>query len=244
MSGYFIDLVLLFSFYAFIGWALETIYASISNNRLINRGFLSGPFCPIYGWGAILIIQSNHLLKGIFDNTAILLAVNLLLAILSTTILEYLTGLVLEKIFNCKWWDYGNEFLNFQGRVCLKYSLLWGMLAYILLIIVNPLIAKNIALVPVTIKYMFTLIIILYFILDTIQSITEILDLKRLLAVDDKNPLKKFHDKILVYKRILLAFPGMYFFSDGKINNEIRSLLHDKLERIKIQIKSSRSYRV
>jgi len=233
-----VEVVIFFAFYAFTGWILETIYASISANRFINRGFLAGPFCPIYGFGAILIIQAHVLLGSILHAGSILLITTVGLAVVLTTILEYITGYALEKIFYCKWWDYSKEFLNLHGRVCLKYSLLWGLLAYFLLLAVHPFSAKYLATVPILAKYILMIILIIFFFLDTIRSITEVLDLKRLLSLSYKNPIAKSYETILTYKRIFLAFPELYFFNIGKFNNEIRSFLHGKVERIKIQIKS------
>lgn len=238
MSEYPADLVLLFSFYAFAGWVLETVYASISEKRFVNRGFLTGPFCPIYGIGALLIIQSSNLLKGIAGNTPVLLTASIMLAIISATALEYLTGYALEKIFNCKWWDYSNESFNIKGRICLKYSLLWGILAYILLTIVNPLVATGIATVPLSMIHISALILIVYFVLDIAHSVAAILDLNKLLSAYGKTSLDKFLDKLLSHRRILLAFPQLHFHNFGKLNNEIRSLLHDRLEKIKVQIKN------
>jgi len=232
------EVVIFFAFYAFIGWILETIYASISANRFINRGFLTGPFCPIYGFGAILIIQTYVLLGSIFQTESILLIASIGLSMLLATILEYITGYALGKIFYCKWWDYSKEFLNLHGRVCLKYSLLWGLLAYFLFFAVHPLCAKYLAAVPILAKYILMIILIIFFFLDTIRSVIEVLDLKRLLSLSYKNPITKSYKTILTYKRIFLAFPELYFFNIGKFNNEIRSFLHGKVERIKIQIKS------
>ncbi|WP_028308822.1 putative ABC transporter permease [Desulfitibacter alkalitolerans] len=230
--------VIFFAFYAFIGWILETISASISANRFINRGFLTGPFCPIYGFGAILIIQTYVLLGSISQTESILLIASIGLSMLLTTILEYITGYALEKIFYCKWWDYSKEFLNLHGRVCLKYSLLWGLLTYFLLLVVHPFSIKYFATVPIFAKYILMITLIIFFLFDTMYSVTEVLDLKRLLSVSYKIPITKSYETILTYKRIFLAFPELYFFNIGKFNNEIRSFLHGKVERIKIQIKS------
>ncbi|MFZ5944260.1 MAG: putative ABC transporter permease [Bacillota bacterium] len=238
MGNNLVEVVIFFAFYAFIGWILETIYASIPAKRFINRGFLAGPFCPIYGFGAILIVQAHALLGSIFQNESILLIVSIGLSMLLATILEYITGYALEKIFGCKWWDYSKEFLNLHGRVCLKYSLLWGLLTYFLLLAVHPFSTKYFATVPILAKYNLMITLIILFLLDIMYSITEVLNLKRLLSVSYKKPITKSYETILTYKRLFLAFPELYFFNIGKFNNEIRSFLHGKVERIKIQIKS------
>lgn len=238
MGEYFIDLVLFFTLYSFLGWVLETIYASIPRKQFINRGFLFGPFCPIYGFGAILIIQSSIMLNNIFKTIYLSLAAKIFTAILLTTVLEYLTGFILEKIFKCKWWDYSNNFLNLHGRVCLQYSLIWGILSYVLIAIVHPFNTKYIGMLPISTKYLIGLFILVYFIFDVKKSIIEILDLKQVISMYHINPIEKTYRAIIKYRRIFLAFPKLYFLNIGKLNQEIRSLLHEKFEKIRIQIKN------
>ncbi|KUK10184.1 MAG: hypothetical protein XD50_1550 [Clostridia bacterium 41_269] len=128
MSQNLDSLILLFVIYSFLGWTIETFFKSVRAKRFINSGFLSGPFCPVYGFGALLVLQSRQLVDGaasIVDPTT-RTVVSIILAIMGTSTLEYLTGMLLEKIFNRKWWDYSRERFNLQGRICLKYSVYWG----------------------------------------------------------------------------------------------------------------------
>lgn len=234
MIGTLIDYILMFTFYSFLGWMLETIFKSVAKKKFINSGFLTGPFCPIYGFGAILIIQSSRVLDSISLSSLFL---NLFVAIILTTLLEYYTGLILEKLFKCKWWDYSDEFLNIRGRICLKYSIFWGVLAYLLIKVIHPLYSTVIPLIPLSVKYIFSVFIVLYFILDTMKSIDEIYSLRQILFTNYKSPLEQFSNKIMKYKRIYSAFPRLYFPSIGKVNQEIREVLNAKIEKIKIQIK-------
>lgn len=121
----------LFVIYAFIGWIMETTYASILEKRFINRGFLSGPFCPIYGFGFVILILVLEPLK---DNILLLFIGSVVL----TSILEYFTGYILETVFRNTWWDYSNEPFNLKGRICLKFSLLWGVLSVFFIRTVYP----------------------------------------------------------------------------------------------------------
>lgn len=127
--------------YSFIGWTFEVIYAYKNQHKFINRGFLKGPICPIYGFCTITII---FLLKPISSN--------ILLLFLSSTIIisliEYITSFVLEKLFNRRYWDYTEDPLNINGRICLHFSLSWGLLAVAAIKIVHPTIVKFISLVP------------------------------------------------------------------------------------------------
>lgn len=125
------SILFIFIFYSFLGWLLESIFGSIRRKKLVNRGFLYGPFCPIYGFGVVLlIIATNNFLNNI-----------LLLFIFSTLIislLEYTTGFALEALFNATWWDYSTRHFNIKGRICLSFSLLWGLLSVAFLKFINP----------------------------------------------------------------------------------------------------------
>lgn len=239
MSSYLMELVILFLIYSFMGWILETAYASIVNKKFINRGFLSGPFCPIYGCGAILIIQSAKLIDGFFINIPYVYSavVKIVLSIVLTTLLEYFTGAVLERAFGCKWWDYSDEPLNIKGRICLKYSILWGMLAYILIEVIHPVCYQVVARQPLVAKYAYSLFAISYFMYDTAKSVNEMLNLRQTILSYHKISAEQFFDRIAEYERIFLAFPKLYFHRIGKINQEIRGFLNEKMEKLKAQLK-------
>ena len=109
-----------FFIYAFLGWCTEVAFAAFKEHRFVNRGFLNGPICPVYGFGVVAVI---HFLTPLRSN---LLLLYLGSAILVTAI-EWLTGFILEKVFHNKWWDYSNMPLNLNGYVCLLFSLIWGV---------------------------------------------------------------------------------------------------------------------
>lgn len=238
MNSYFIDLILFFSLYSFMGWILETISASIVAKRFINRGFLFGPFCPIYGFGAILIIQSAIVLDGILKIASLSsLIIKIVVAIIFATLLEYFTGAMLEKIFKRRWWDYSNEFLNIKGRVCLKYSIMWGIMAYILIKFIHPLYSQAVIRLPLPAKHIFSLFIVSYLMYDMIKTIGEILNLKQMIFTHHQNLLEQLFNRIIRHKRIFFAFPKLYFPHTGNTNQKIRGFLNDKVEKLKTQIK-------
>jgi len=121
---------LLFLIYSFIGWVSEVIYCSIIQKKLVNRGFLHGPICPIYGFGGLVVLA----LTPFSHNPLYLFA----LATILTTILEYVTSWVLESIFATKWWDYSDLRFNINGRVCLLNSLIFGAMSVVAIYVVNP----------------------------------------------------------------------------------------------------------
>ncbi len=144
------QLLWLYLFYSFIGWCVEVGAAAVKKRTFINRGFVSGPLCPIYGTGAVLFAVFLPELKS---SPFFLFLGGMILA----SMLELVTGKVLEKIFKRKWWDYSEEKFSFEGYVCLKYSLLWGCFAILLLYVTDPLLLSLLGLIPYPIGF-FTMI--------------------------------------------------------------------------------------
>ena len=124
------DLVLWFFIYSAFGWSYETVFCSIQAGEFVNRGFLFGPYLPIYGFGALFVIAVLHNKKNIVN----LFVTSLVL----TTALEYVTSWFLELVFKRKWWDYSNYTLQLNGRICLLASLLFGFLGVALIRWIHP----------------------------------------------------------------------------------------------------------
>ncbi len=122
-----------FFLYAIIGWMCEVVYCSIPEKKFINRGFLNGPYCPIYGVGALIIIM--FLMPYVSDPILVFF-----IGIILTSTLEYVTSWGMEKLFHAKWWDYSDHKFNINGRVCLLNSFLFGLLCVILMYVVHPIV--------------------------------------------------------------------------------------------------------
>lgn len=131
----FVTLIIYFFIYSFFGWLLEVVYAFYIHRRFVNRGFLTGPFCPLYGLGVGLVIVLLRPLDGNF----ILLFIG---ATIITSGLEYLAGWLLNLAFKTKWWDYSEYKLNLNGYICLQFSLAFGVCATLLYYFVHPLMAR------------------------------------------------------------------------------------------------------
>ena len=135
--------ILYFFVYGFLGWCTEVIFAAFKQHRFVNRGFLNGPICPIYGVGVTLVIacleafQSNLLL--LYISSGILV-----------TVLEGVTGWAMDKLFHNKWWDYSKLPFNIGGYVCLLFSLIWGVACIFIVYFVHPLIHQVLSLIPHT----------------------------------------------------------------------------------------------
>lgn len=167
--------VLCLTIYSFIGWALETVLCSIDAKKFVNRGFLNGPFCPIYGFGAILILL---VLQPFAGNLLLLFLAGILL----TSVLEYVTGYLLERIFSMKWWDYSGRFMNIKGRVCLANALAFGVLAVVLTWYIHPFVSFWLHKIPAAVLFWAAWFLLIYFIVDTVLSSKAAFALKSSLA--------------------------------------------------------------
>lgn len=157
------QLLWFFLVYAFLGWLGETALAAARKGRLINRGFLSAPFSPVYGLASVLFAL---FLPELREDPIFLFLLGMILA----TALELATGVFLERIFRQKWWDYSDERWNFQGYICLKYSLIWGVLAVLSLFVFNPLLTRLIGLIPRPLGNLLLLILFILLAIDFLGS--------------------------------------------------------------------------
>lgn len=163
----FQKIVIYFIIYSFFGWLCEEIFCVIYTHEFVKRGFLFGPICPIYGYGAIIIIL---FLKN-YKNKPIKL---FFLAAIIFSAFEYITDYFLQALFSTKWWDYTGQFLNLNGRITLSFSLVWGIGSLIFIRLVHPLITKLVGKLlikfPINFQKMFANSLIFIIILDTALS--------------------------------------------------------------------------
>ena len=160
-------IILYIIIYSFLGWCLESIYKTIILKKPVNSGFLYGPFCPMYGIGAVIMIQLGKLsnnVVGIF-----------LIAFIVFSVWEYIVAVILEKLFKTKYWDYSSLKFNIQGRVCLKNSIYWGILGVLLIFIIQPTFIKWTSLIPLNIVIYIEIVLCLAIITDTIITIFKIM---------------------------------------------------------------------
>lgn len=157
------EVVLYFFLYSFLGWICECIYCGIPAHRFINRGFLAGPYCPIYGVGALFVL---HLLQP-FGNHAILV---FLMGCIITSILEYITSWGMEILFHTKWWDYSKQPFNIHGRICLKNSVLFGILSVFVYYVIHPLLSSFIHRFSLSAQILLCILLLIYFLYDLINT--------------------------------------------------------------------------
>ena len=179
MPQNFYELVWIFIIYAFIGWCTEVSYAALDRGIFVNRGFLNGPYCPIYGCGVVIVVAVLTPLK---DNLLILFIGSFLL----TSILEYITGYLLEKVFHNQWWDYSDKPFNIHGYVCLKFSIYWGLACTFIMDVLHPIIYKGITLMPHIVGMILICIIMTVFFVDCGITVATILKFNKRLKVMDE----------------------------------------------------------
>lgn len=171
--------VLYFFVYSFLGWCTEVAFAACKEHRFVNRGFLNGPFCPIYGFGVSLVIV---FLTSYRSNLVFLYIASVILV----TLLEGLTGWAMDKIFHNKWWDYSDMPLNIGGYVCLIFSLIWGAACVAIMNLIHPLIHKGLTFLPHTLGIVLIILLGILLIADTCVTASAIFKFNRQLEHMEK----------------------------------------------------------
>ncbi len=134
-----LDFIFYFFFYSFIGWFFESCYCSIRPKKWVNRGFLRGPLCPIYGTGGLVmmicLLPLRHITENLYLNELLIFIAGAILC----DIVEFMTSYIMEKLFNARWWDYSNKKFNIQGRICLTHTFYWGTCSCLFVFILEPI---------------------------------------------------------------------------------------------------------
>ena len=162
IDGY--EVVMWFLTYSMMGWLVESIYMSFCNHKITNRGFAKGPFCPIYGFGALTVF---FVLRPYSDNSILLFFLGSFLA----TTLEFLTALVMKRIFGEIWWDYHEKPFNYRGIICLESSIAWGFYTLFLFMFLQNIVAAFVAMIPVRAGRVIGNLILIGYIMDFSASI-------------------------------------------------------------------------
>lgn len=168
MDTLWLDVFMYLIFYSFVGWCCECIYCSVREKRVVNRGFLNGPFCPIYGFGALLVI---YLLNGLPQSIVVIFVGGMVV----TSALEYGTSLLMEWAFSTTWWDYSDKPFNLHGRICLLNSTLFGLMCVVVMFDVHPVVRSWIAPLHMYFKAGFLSAFALYFIADFVVTLYSVL---------------------------------------------------------------------
>lgn len=216
--------LLLFFTYCFLGWVWESCYVSFLRKEWVNRGFLHGPIVPIYGFGAVSIL----LLTLPFKENILLIYI---LGLLAASTLEYVTGALMEKIFQMRYWDYSHHKFNLKGRISLFVSLAWGLFSILLVKLLHPPIEKILLKIPNYLAEPISLILIIIFAVDATMSIQSALDMKKLLK-----QLKKSNELLSTLELKINNLASKISHTSNEFQKQIHKIEKD-IEKIKIKYK-------
>lgn len=210
MNYTFTDMIWLFFIYSFAGWCIEVCYAAVSRRRFVNRGFVNSPLCPIYGFGSVLF---NLFLPELTESPFFLFLGGMLLAV----VLEYSTGMLMEKIFRQKLWDYSHIRYNLGGYVCARYALLWGGLALLTMLFTNPLLCGILRMIPgpitAALQWAASVLLLLDFITTAMAVLNMKITAKQLSVLSDgmKQTSRLLENRLTagVRKRMEKSFPSI-----------------------------------
>lgn len=171
--------LLVFYLYCVLGWCFESTVVSVEQRRWVNRGFLRGPMLPIYGFGAVILLHVSLPLQGhpVWSYLACMTA---------ATVFEYIVGVVMEKLFKVKYWDYSKQRFQFQGYICLRSSLCWGFLGLILTGVIHPPINALVVGLPFIGLIIIDVLFSAAFVSDVVVSVRSALDLAKVLVELDR----------------------------------------------------------
>jgi uncharacterized membrane protein len=220
---------LLFLFYSFLGWILEMVVCSIADKKVVNRGFLIGPYCPIYGSGCLLIISLLHKYQ---DDPFTLF----IMAIIVCSLLEYFTSYIMEKLFKARWWDYSDRRFNINGRICLDNLVLFGILGLLIFYVANPFFGGLIDRFNDTVLIIVAIVLFVVFIVDGIISLKVISGFKNVVKSIHKDSTDEITSKVRellleknwLYKRLIKAFD---FKASERLLKEIHKRAKQTIEK-------------
>ena len=205
----FLRYFLVFLIYSCIGWCMEVIFSLIEKKRFVDRGFLLGPYCPIYGFGMLLIV---FLLRNYLDEPLVLFILSMVICI----ILEYFTSYFMELIFKARWWDYSKKKYNINGRICLETAIPFGFGGTLIMYIIHPLIMYFVSNISNVMMIIVGITLIVLFIIDNVVSFNTVLKINGVDFkdyVDNTEEITELvrehlmkHSKLT--KRLISAFPN------------------------------------
>lgn len=227
----FFTFFILFLIYSFIGWSIEVVVTFNKEKKFVNRGFMLGPYCPIYGFSSIIMILYLSRYRNSFVTV-------FLLAVVVCSIMEYLVSFLMEKLFKARWWDYTNRKFNINGRICLENSIWFGLLGALLVYIVNPFLSNIISNIDDKVLIIIGSILLILFITDLVISLRVTFKIKNTITkLIKKDSTEDFNIKIkelinnkILNKRLFKAFPKIKFNVKDKVI-DFRNYFKEKIEK-------------
>lgn len=198
----------IFIFYSFAGWLIEVLISFIQKRKIINRGFLVGPICPIYGTGALLlpfIVSSVEMPLVIFC-----------VAVVGSAILEYVVSYLMEKIFRVRWWDYTDQPFNLNGRICIGAALSFGVIGVLMLKVITPALLGMIGSLPVAVLYIVAGLLAAWLVFDILLSLWLIFGVRVTVGTVQRDATDEISERVQeilmnkgkLNRRLVKAFPN------------------------------------
>lgn len=231
----------MFMFFSILGWTMECIVCSIEEHRFVHeRGFCIGPYCPIYGFGII----SMYTVLNIFNTNPVSV---FLISFIGASLLEYLTSVIMEKMFNARWWDYSHYKFNINGRICLRNAIGFGILGLMFSYVIKPFYLSLVDKIPANILIVTSIILFTIYLIDNIASLIIMHSIKNKLVHIKKDATRDIDKEVkdilykytFYFKRLFKSFPNFKFsFPIGEVLvNSIHKTLNGVDELRKEQIK-------
>ncbi|MDE6995830.1 MAG: hypothetical protein K2P41_15655 [Lachnospiraceae bacterium] len=186
-----------FYFYCFFGWCFESSYVSLKSGKLVNRGFMRGPFLPLYGSGAIMMLVVSMPFR---DN----ILLTYIAGVIGATSLEYITGVTMEALFKVRYWDYSNQRFNFQGHICLSSSIAWGFLTILMTRVVHMPIEQFVMSIPGNLLFPVTMALTVYIVVDFTLSFKAAMEIRDILVKMQR--LKEEVERLQRRLDVIIAF--------------------------------------
>lgn len=209
--------IMIFFIYSFFGWIWESVYKSIRQKKWINRGYLNGPWLPIYGFGALMILFVTLPFK---HHQFLIFTLGMIVA----SAFELIVGCGMERLFHVRYWDYSKMPYNIRGYISLPVSLLWGVFSLILVNIIDLPISHFVSYLPSSSVYLFDFVVGFLFIVDVILSTIQALDLKKVLKYHP-NAISIDNQMLKKVEKVLRRNPSLFSKRHQLSKNEIRNML-------------------
>ena len=223
----FVYMFLLFMIYSCIGWILEVVGKLIENKRFINRGFLIGPYCPIYGFGVLIMIS---FLENYTHNVILLFVLSMFICMM----LEYVTSYIMEKLFNARWWDYTRYKFNINGRICLETSIPFGLGGLLVMYVINPFLTNCLDNLSSEMVLIIGSILLVIFINDLVISFITILKIKNVDMSKFMDNTEEISKRVKEYLMENSVFTRRLINSFPDVNIKIKQI-KDKLDELIIK---------
>ena len=212
---------------------MEVIVVAHEKKKFINRGFFIGPYCPIYGFSAVIMT----FILGKYQDDPFALFI---LAMVICTFFEYVTGFIMEKLFKARWWDYSNKTFNINGRVCLENSVIFGVLGCVVIMWVNPLLESLLSMIPENLLIYISSVLLIAFLIDNIVSFKIISKFSSYFSSEGKDNTEEINEKVkdtfkkksFFNKRLFEAFPNV-----KSILPEIKAKYEEQKRKLKEKIR-------